>query len=52
MPKSKGKSKGGGMVPGRRAVGNQIVTNRGYGGGKQMKELIGAKKVSGPKGAK
>jgi hypothetical protein len=34
---------------GRKAVGNKVVTGRGYKGGTEMKELIGAKKVKGKK---
>jgi len=46
------KSNGGkasSSIPGKQAVGNQIITNRGYGGGVSDQELIGAKKVKGPK---
>ena len=48
MKKSK-TGKGGSLLSGRHAVGNQIITNRGYGGGMTGQELIGAKKLSGPK---
>lgn len=41
--------KAGDMVPGKQAVGNKIITNRGYGGGVSDQELIGAKKINGPK---
>ena len=43
------KKETGAMKPGKKAVGNQIITNKGFGGGQQMGELIGAKKISGPK---
>lgn len=48
--KKKGKGSGGNMLSGRRAVGNQIITNRGYKGGQSDQELVGAKKIKGPKG--
>lgn len=39
----------GSLNSGKKSVGNQIVKSRGYGGGTTSSELIGAKKVSGPK---
>ena len=38
-------SKGQTYNTGRQKVGNQIVTSRGYSGGSELSELIGAKKV-------
>lgn len=32
----------------RKPLGNKVATGRGYQGGKDLKELIGAKKVSNP----
>ena len=43
------KKTSGAMKPGTKAVGNQEVASRGYGGGKQQGELIGAKKLKGHK---
>jgi len=43
------KKSSGAMKPGKKAVGNQEISNRGYKGGQQMSEQIGAKKLSGHK---
>jgi hypothetical protein len=43
------KKESGAMKPGKKAVGNQEISNKGYSGGQQMGELIGAKKIKGHK---
>ena len=42
-------SAGSDINSGRKSVGNQIVTDRGYGGGSGSSERPGSKKLSGPK---
>ena len=53
MPdKQKKPVSGGGKDPVSKGVplGNKVIETRGYGGGSTMDKLIGAEKVSGPKG--
>jgi hypothetical protein len=47
-PKSGG-SAGKDINNSKQALGGKIVTTRGYKGGSEMSELIGAKKIEGPK---
>jgi hypothetical protein len=42
----------GKLVSPKKSVGNMTVTSRGYNGGTEMSELIGAKKMESPEGAK
>ncbi|MHC4951149.1 MAG: hypothetical protein ACYTEU_09230 [Planctomycetota bacterium] len=51
MSYKKGGGSAGKLISGKQAVGNQIITNKGYGEGQPGGgELIGAKKIKGPKG--
>ena len=49
--KNRGGNSAKSMIPGKQSMGNQIISSKGYSEGQEGGgELIGAKKLKGPKG--